>query len=91
MVLAGGMRLSTQALLGVKTEFCDALARHGHPEFALHQGLNEQGQKVQREQSLDSGLVLEEHRRDFVHGLDLLETFLDHRLAFVGPARLGRA
>jgi len=34
-------------------------------------------------------LVLQEHRGDFVHGLDLLEALLDHRLALVGLQHLG--
>jgi hypothetical protein len=40
--------------------------------------------RVQGEQSLDAALILEEHRGDLVHGLDLLEPLLDHRLALVG-------
>jgi len=42
----------------------------------------------EREQRLDAALVLEEHRGDLVHGLDLLEALLDHRLALVGLSRL---
>ena len=67
--LFGGW-MSAQTLLGIKREFPDSFPIHGHPKFALYQGLNEQGQEVQREKGLDPGLVLEEDRRDFVHGLD---------------------
>ena len=35
-------------------------------------------------------LVLQEHRRDLVHGLQLLEALLDARLALVGGEHLGR-
>jgi len=42
----------------------------------------------EREQRLDAALVLEEHRGDLVHGLDLLEALLDHRLALVGLEHL---
>ena len=46
---------------------------------------------VEGEQRLDPPLVLEEHRRDLVHGLDLLEALLDHGLALVCLEHLGVA
>ncbi len=54
--------MGAQTLLRIKREFTDTVASHSQPEFALYQGLHEQGQKVQREQGLDPGLVLEEYR-----------------------------
>jgi hypothetical protein len=46
--------------------------------------LDQQSEEIQSEQRLDAARVLQEHRRDLVHGLDLLETLLDGRLAFMG-------
>ena len=34
--------------------------------------------------------LLQEHGRDLVHRLDLLEALFDHRLPFVGLKHLGR-
>ena len=47
-------------------------------------------EEVQGEQRLDAPLVLQEHGRDLVHGLDLLEALLDGGLALVGVEHLGR-
>jgi hypothetical protein len=44
----------------------------------------------QGEERLDAPLILEEDGSNFVHGLDLLEALLDHRLALVGLEHLGR-
>ena len=79
---------ATLALLGVDGQLRDALAGHGAAQLALDEGLDQQRDRVQGEQRLDATLVLEEHRGDLVHGLDLLEALLDHGLALVGLEHL---
>jgi hypothetical protein len=85
-LLGGGMR--ALALLGVDGQLLDALARQGAAQLAFDEGLNQQRDRIQREQRLDAALVLEEHRGDLVDSLDLLEALFDHRLALVGLQHL---
>ena len=83
-------RASALTLLRVQREFLDLLAFHSQTQLALDEGADEECEKVQREERLDAPLVLEKHRSNFVHGLDLLEALLDHRLALVSLKNLGR-
>ena len=71
-------RVSAGALLRIEREIFDTLPRHGQTQLALNEGLEEKCQKVHGEERLDSAFVFEKHRSHFVHGLDLLESLLDH-------------
>src|SRR5215467_10492513 len=64
-------RVGTLTLLGVEWQLSDFLTLHGEAQLTLNEGLNQQCEEVQREQRLDPRLVLEEHRRNLVHRLDL--------------------
>ena len=76
-------RVRAWALLRIEREIFDTLTLHGQTQLALHKGLDEERKEVHREERLDSALVFEKHGSNFVHGLDLLESLLDHGLALV--------
>ncbi len=63
--------------------------RQLHNALALDERLHKECKEVQGEQRLDASLVLQEHGRDLVHGIDLLEALLDRGLALVGIEDLG--
>jgi len=52
-------------------------APHGHASLALDLVLQQQRQEVQGEERVYTGFVLEEDGRDFMHGLNLFEAFVD--------------
>ena len=87
--LLGGGSLAL-ALLRVERKLGDGLPLHRQAQLALDQCLHQKGEEVESEQRLNAALVLEEHGRDLVHGLDLLEALLDAGLALVGDENLGR-
>ncbi len=72
------------SLLGVKGQLRDLLSFHGPAQIALDQSLDQEREEVEGKERFDPALVLEQDRGDLVHGLDLLETFLDRGLALVG-------
>jgi hypothetical protein len=78
------------ALFGVEGQLVNFLAFHGEAQLAFDQSLNETREEIESEERFDAPLVLEQHRGNFVHGLDLFEALLDHGLALVGLKHLGR-
>src|SRR5437867_13036721 len=87
-LLCGGPPALT--LLRVDRQFFNGISLHRQAQFALDQGLYQQGEEVESEQGFDAALVLEEHGRDLVYGLDLLEALLDTGLGLVGEENLSR-
>lgn len=85
-----GGRVSAGALLGIEGEIFDALPVHGQTQLALNEGLEEKRQEVYGEERLDSAFVFEKHGSHFVHGLDLLESLLDHGRTLVRLKHFGR-
>jgi hypothetical protein len=57
---------------------------HALAEFALDEGLEQQGEDVDAEEGFDPAIVFEEDRRDREDALELREPFLDRGLAAVG-------
>src|SRR6185312_12863669 len=57
---------------------------HRLPELALDERLDEKREEVDGEERLDARRVLQEHRGNLVHGLQLLEALLEPRLSLVG-------
>lgn len=72
------------SLLWVERQLGDVFALHREAQLALDERLNHQGEEVEREKSFDAPFVLQEHGRDLMHALDLLEALLDGWLALVG-------
>ncbi len=65
------------------------LAFHRQAQLSFDERLDEKSQEIQGKERLDAHGVFEEHGRDLVHGLDLLEALLDGRLPFMGLEDLG--
>ncbi len=78
------------AFFGVEGQLVDAALAHGAPEFALDEGLYQQGEEVDEEQGFDAAFVLEQRRRDLEHAFEVPEALLDGGLALVGVEHVGR-
>jgi hypothetical protein len=87
-LLRGGTFTAT--LLGVERKLGDPRPSHGRAQVAFDERLHEEREEVEGEERLDATGVLEQHGRDLVDGLGLLEPFLEGGLAFVGFEDLRR-
>jgi len=69
-------------------------AGHALPDFTLQEGVDQERDKVEEQHRLDPADVLEPHRRQVLHRLELLVPLLEPRLELVGlqglPERQGR-
>ena len=63
---------------------------HDKSKLSLGEGLNKQSEEVKGEQGLNGPLVVEKYGCNLMHGLNLFEAFLGHRLPLMSLKHFSR-